>query len=59
VKFSFLRVPDQARAQEKMLYQGTKMTLIHALAGISAKVNGTELDEITEDIIIAECRRFS
>jgi hypothetical protein len=41
-----------------MVYAGSKDAIARVLAGVSVKVNGTDLSEIAESVVIDACRKF-
>jgi cofilin len=52
-------IPDKAKVQEKMLYAGSKDALGRVLVGVSTRINATDTSELTEEIVLEACRKFT
>ena len=51
-------IPDKAKVQEKMLYAGSKDALGRVLVG-AIKIDATDPSELTEEIVLEACRKFT
>ncbi len=51
--------PDTSRVKPKMVYASTKDAVVRALTGIMVKFHATDLSEVTEEALDAECKKFS
>ena len=51
-------VPDTAKVKSKMIYAGSKDALSRAFIGVSVKLSATDASEVSEQIIIDQCKRF-
>jgi cofilin len=50
--------PDTSRVKPKMVYASTKDAVVRALTGIMVKFHATDLSELTEEALTAECKKF-
>jgi cofilin len=51
-------LPDTARVTEKMLYSTSKDALPNVM-GVTTRIRAYELDELTEEIVLEACRKFT
>ncbi len=51
--------PDTAKVKSKMIYAGSKDALARVFVGVGTKVTATDMSELTEDDVIAACRKFA
>jgi hypothetical protein len=47
------------KVKAKMLYAGSKDAVNRALTGIAFRKNVTDLSELTEEALVAECKKFN
>ena len=52
-------IPDKAQVTEKMLYAGSKDALGRVLVGVSTRINATDFSELTEEMVLEACRKFT
>lgn len=53
------RIPDTVKVKAKMVYAGSKDAVNRALTGIMVKLNVTDFSELTEEALVAECKKFN
>lgn len=47
------------KVKAKMVYAGSKDAVNRALTGIMVKLNVTDVSELTEKALVAECKKFN
>ena len=52
-------IPDTVKVKAKMVYAGSKDAVNRALTGIMVKLNVTDVSELTEKALVAECKKFN
>merc|ERR1740138_537081 len=50
--------PEYCSPRKKMPYSSTKLSLTSALVGIAKNLNATEISELDEAILLAECNKI-
>ena len=54
----FCRCPDTAVIKQKMLYASSKDYLRKKFVGVSAELQGTDIDEVTWEVILDKLERL-
>jgi cofilin len=52
-------LPSTGKVKERILYTASRDVLHRTLSGVTTRINATDLDELTEEIVLEACRKFT